>query len=105
MRSAELMEAMSASAEKLVGYIRRALVFALSLPIYAYRYTLSPMLPPSCRFQPTCSVYALEALHVHGPLKGSWLAVRRLCRCHPIALLGGGSGFDPVPPGSRQELS
>jgi len=100
-----MKQGMSARVERLARYARKALVFGLSVPIYAYRYVLSPMLPPSCRFAPSCSAYALEALHVHGPLKGTWLAVRRLSRCHPITLLGGGSGFDPVPPGSRQELS
>ena len=58
---------------------------------------LSPLLPNVCRFNPSCSVYALEALKLHGPLKGSWLTVRRLARCHPITWLGGSSGFDPVP--------
>jgi uncharacterized protein len=86
-------------AEKLARYARRGAIFALSGPIYAYRYTLSPLLPPSCRFHPTCSAYALEALAVHGPFKGTWLAVRRVSRCHPITFLGGGSGIDPVPPG------
>lgn len=51
------------------------------------------MLPPSCRFTPTCSAYALEALQRHGPFKGSYLTIRRLLRCHPW----GGSGYDPVP--------
>ncbi len=100
-----MKQAMSARAERLARYARKALVFGLSVPIYAYRYMLSPMLPSSSRFEPSSSAYALEALHVHGPLKGTWLAVRRLSRCHPIAFLGGGSGLDPVPPGSRQELS
>ena len=90
---------MSAKAEILLRSIRRGAIFVLSVPIYAYRYALSPMLPRSCRFEPSCSAYALEALSVHGPLKGSWLAARRLSRCHPIAFLGGGSGIDPVPPG------
>jgi len=90
---------MRAKAETLLRLARRGAVFALSVPIYAYRYALSPMLPRSCRFEPSCSAYALEALSVHGPLKGSWFAVRRLSRCHPIASLGGGSGIDPVPPG------
>jgi putative membrane protein insertion efficiency factor len=76
---------------------RRFLVAGLSLPIHFYRYCLSPFFPPSCRFMPTCSAYALEALHRHGPVKGSWLAARRISRCHPIAWLGGGSGVDPVP--------
>jgi putative membrane protein insertion efficiency factor len=77
---------------------RRLAVLALSLPIHVYRYTLSPVLPPACRFEPSCSRYALDALSVHGPLKGSWLAIRRLARCHPISWLGSGSGVDPVPP-------
>jgi putative membrane protein insertion efficiency factor len=96
---------MSTKAGMLLRSIRWSAIFLLSIPIHAYRYTLSPMLPPSCRFEPSCSAYALEALSVHGPLKGTWLAIRRLARCHPIAFLGGGSGFDPVPPGSRQERS
>jgi len=77
---------------------RRFAVAGLSLPIHLYRYCLSPLLPASCRFAPSCSAYALEALSLHGPAKGSWLAVRRISRCHPIAWLGGGSGLDPVPP-------
>ena len=59
-----------------------------------YQKAISPALPPSCRFQPTCSEYALEAVNRHGALRGSLLAARRLCRCHPW----GGDGFDPVPP-------
>ena len=59
-----------------------------------YRRTIGPLLPPSCRFTPTCSQYAEEALRVHGAGFGTWLVVRRLARCHPW----GGEGFDPVPP-------
>ena len=69
----------------------------LSAPIRVYRAVISPLMPHVCRFTPSCSVYALEALKVHGPVKGSWLALRRLSRCHPITWLGGSSGFDPVP--------
>lgn len=58
------------------------------------------MLPNACRFEPTCSRYALEAIETHGALKGLWLGLRRILRCHPITWLGGGSGFDPVPPRS-----
>ncbi len=76
---------------------RRIAVALLAAPIHFYRLALSPLVPPSCRFQPTCSVYALEALHEHGPLKGLALAARRLARCHPIKWLGSGEGFDPVP--------
>jgi len=61
--------------------------------ILIYRYTLSPFLGPRCRFLPTCSTYALEALRRHGPWRGGWLAIKRLCRCHPW----GGAGHDPVP--------
>jgi len=73
-------------------------VAGLSLPIRLYKALLSPLLPRSCRFEPTCSTYALEALRVHGPIKGLYLAGRRLLRCHPITWLGGSSGLDPVPP-------
>ena len=69
----------------------------LSAPIRAYRAVISPFMPHVCRFTPSCSVYALEALKIHGPVKGLWLALRRLARCHPITWLGGSSGFDPVP--------
>lgn len=77
---------------------RRLAVAILRAPILVYRYLLSPLMPPACRFHPSCSAYALEALAEHGPFKGSWLALRRLARCHPIEWLGSGSGYDPVPP-------
>lgn len=79
--------------------LRELAVSVLSLPIHLYRNLVSPLLPASCRFTPTCSAYALEALRIHGPIKGVYLATRRLLRCHPISRLGGSSGFDPVPPG------
>ena len=63
------------------------------MPIWFYQKAISPYTPPSCRFTPTCSEYARQALIKHGPLKGLWLAVRRILRCHPW----GGSGYDPVP--------
>lgn len=71
----------------------RLLAQLLILPIRFYQRCISPLTPPSCRFTPTCSQYAVEALRKHGPLRGSWLALRRLLRCHPL----GGSGYDPVP--------
>lgn len=58
-----------------------------------YQTCISPMFPPVCRYTPTCSQYAIEALQKYGPLKGSWLAIKRILRCHPW----GGSGYDPVP--------
>jgi hypothetical protein len=67
-------------------------------PLRLYRVTLSPLLPRSCRFEPTCSAYAIEAVVRHGVARGAWLALRRLGRCHPGA---GAAGLDPVP--ARQE--
>ncbi|HKB96599.1 MAG TPA: membrane protein insertion efficiency factor YidD [Rhizomicrobium sp.] len=81
--------------------MRKFTVALLSAPIRAYRALLSPLTPNSCRFTPSCSVYALEALDQHGPVKGLWLTARRLARCHPITWLGGSSGFDPVPLSKR----
>lgn len=82
--------------------VRNLLTRALKLPIHVYRLAISPMIGPRCRYQPTCSAYALEALERHGPLKGSWLTVRRILRCHPF----GGFGYDPVPePTSRPRNS
>jgi len=72
---------------------RSPLAWALSAPVWLYRKVISPLKPPTCRFRPTCSTYALEALKVHGALRGSWLTARRLCRCHPFCE----AGFDPVP--------
>lgn len=66
----------------------------LILPIRFYQLAISPHLGANCRFTPTCSQYAIEALRVHGPCRGLWLALRRITRCHPW----GGSGYDPVPP-------
>lgn len=66
----------------------------VQLPIHFYRKFISPLKPPSCRFLPTCSAYALEAIEVHGAAKGTYLAVRRICKCHPFHK----GGFDPVPP-------
>ena len=60
----------------------------------AYKLTLSPLIGQQCRFAPTCSEYAADALIEHGFWRGSWMAVRRVCRCNPW----GGSGYDPVPP-------
>ena len=66
--------------------------------VRAYRLVLSPMLGQNCRFYPSCSSYAIEALQTHGALRGSWLAARRLGRCHPW----NEGGVDPVPPSRRQ---
>jgi putative membrane protein insertion efficiency factor len=73
--------------EKTIGLLLRTL-------IQLYRYSLSYFLGRQCRFLPTCSAYADEAIRLHGPIKGSKMAVKRFCRCHPW----GNGGFDPVPP-------
>jgi len=65
--------------------------------IRLYQITLSPLFAGSCRFEPSCSRYAMGALEQHGLRRGAWLALRRLARCHPL----GGSGLDPVPPRPR----
>lgn len=67
--------------------------------IRGYRRFLSPLFPPSCRFQPTCSQYALEAIAIYGTFKGSWLAVKRISCCHPLHP----GGYDPVPSLGKEE--
>ncbi len=64
-----------------------------AIPIHLYRWFLSPFLGRHCRFQPTCSQYALEAIAAHGAARGWWLVLKRIGRCHPW----GAAGFDPVP--------
>ncbi len=81
---------------KALRWIRRPLdllTWLLVMMVRFYQRFISPLTPPSCRFTPTCSQYAVEAIQKYGPLKGSWLAMKRLLRCHPW----GGSGYDPVP--------
>jgi putative membrane protein insertion efficiency factor len=73
---------------------RTLVVWLLLAAIHAYRLLISPSLAPACRYEPSCSAYASEAIQRHGPLRGSWLALRRLLRCHPLRA----GGFDPVPP-------
>lgn len=65
----------------------------LKLIIRGYRYVISPLLGPNCRFYPSCSCYAEQAIEVHGPMRGSYLAMRRILRCHPW----NPGGYDPVP--------
>jgi uncharacterized protein len=81
----------------LIAKIYRAIVKLLALPfiliIKVYQLIISPLFPSSCRYLPTCSHYTLEALKKYGLLKGGWLGLKRIFRCHPW----GGSGYDPVP--------
>ena len=71
----------------------------LMLIIKLYQKAISPLMPPSCCFYPTCSHYGIEAIETHGALKGSWLAVRRISKCHPFHE----GGFDPVPEKDTKE--
>lgn len=77
----------------LLHWASKAMTILLLLPIKFYQNCISPLTPPSCRFQPTCSEYARQAIIKHGPIKGLALAIWRILRCNPW----GGSGYDPVP--------
>jgi len=77
----------------LIEQAKKIGIFLALLPVYFYKYCISPFTPASCRFVPTCSEYALQAIKKYGPFKGGYLALRRILRCHPW----GGHGFDPVP--------
>jgi len=74
--------------------LRGFFIFLMIIPVKIYQYIISPFLPGSCRFQPTCSEYAIQALRTRGVITGLYLSVRRILRCHPF----GGHGYDPVPP-------
>jgi len=73
--------------------LRKIMTWILLAPVYFYRAVISPLLPPSCRYTPTCSQYTIEALRRHGPFKGTYLSARRILSCNPW----GGKGYDPVP--------
>jgi len=73
--------------------VKRILSLPFILIVRAYQLLISPLTPASCRFTPTCSTYSIEALKKHGPIKGGWLAIKRISSCHPW----GKSGYDPVP--------
>lgn len=77
----------------MANVVTRALAWPLIGLVAIYRVAISPWLGGNCRFQPTCSEYAIEALRRHGALQGSWLAAKRIGRCHPW----GGAGYDPLP--------
>ncbi|PPK68098.1 membrane protein insertion efficiency factor YidD [Actinokineospora auranticolor] len=95
------MSATTAEDDRAVAARPGPVTRVLLLPVRAYRRWLSPVLPPACRFHPSCSAYAVEALTVHGALRGSWLALRRLLRCGPWHP----GGLDPVPPRTTENAS
>lgn len=74
--------------------LNKIITFPLVVLIKIYKWFISPLFPDNCRYQPTCSGYMLEALRIHGPIKGLWLGMKRISRCHPW----GSEGYDPVPP-------
>lgn len=74
--------------------LKKALRGVLIGLVLVYQYGISPLIGPRCRFWPTCSNYAIEALQIHGPIRGGWLALKRILRCHPFCA----GGVDPVPP-------
>lgn len=76
-----------------MAVLRRFIMKVMLGLIKFYRNCISPLTPPACRYTPTCSQYAMEAIQKYGPLKGGWLAFKRILRCNPF----GGSGYDPVP--------
>ncbi len=76
-----------------MNWLKKILITIVLLPVYFYRYCISPLKPPTCRFTPTCSEYAIQAVKKHGPIKGGFLAIKRILRCHPW----GGHGYDPIP--------
>lgn len=78
----------------LLGAVNHMLMWLVLIPIYVYRYTLSPLIGRDCRFLPTCSQYTIEAIRTHGVWSGIMLGIRRIGCCHPW----GGGGHDPVPP-------
>lgn len=74
-------------------FVKKILSYPILGIVYFYKYAISPLTPASCRHTPTCSNYMIEAIKIHGPLKGLWMGLRRLSKCHPW----GTHGYDPVP--------
>ncbi|MDD4657199.1 MAG: membrane protein insertion efficiency factor YidD [Bacteroidales bacterium] len=79
--------------KRFISILKKILILPFLVLIKCYQLCISPLKPASCRYTPTCSAYSIEALKKHGPIKGLWLAVKRILSCNPW----GGSGYDPVP--------
>jgi putative membrane protein insertion efficiency factor len=78
----------------LISKFQKIIGLIFLIPVYIYKYLISPLTPASCRHTPTCSEYAVQAIKIHGPFKGFLLAAKRIAKCHPW----GTHGYDPVPP-------
>lgn len=84
----------------LLSALRHCVIYLLVGLVRGYQLVISPLLGPRCRFWPSCSSYTIEALKVHGPLRGSWLSLKRIIKCHP----GHPGGMDPVPGGPSEAM-
>jgi putative membrane protein insertion efficiency factor len=85
--------------QRVLKLLKQIFIAPFILLIRLYQYVLSPLIPPTCRYTPTCSHYTVEALQTHGLLKGGWLGIKRIASCHPW----GGDGYDPVPPKKKAD--
>jgi uncharacterized protein len=92
-------DAVAVSAIRLLRAAGKLVAWPMLGIVWIYRTAVSPLLGLNCRFQPSCSEYAMQAIRIHGGFRGSWLAAKRIGRCHPW----GGSGYDPVPPRSERD--
>ena len=90
----------SININRIIRSVSTFFVFLLIIPVKLYQYLISPFLPNSCRFEPTCSEYTIQALRTRGVFTGLYLSVKRILRCHPF----GGHGYDPVPPPGNKVL-
>lgn len=84
--------------KSVINGINKFIGWIFLIPVYIYKYGISPLTPASCRHYPTCSEYAVQAIKVHGPFIGFWLATKRISKCHPW----GTHGHDPVPPKKKK---
>jgi putative membrane protein insertion efficiency factor len=84
---------MTTSSKRVFNGLKKGISYLFMALIRLYQVAVSPHIPPSCRYTPTCSQYAIEAIRKYGPFKGGWLSLKRISRCHPW----GGHGYDPVP--------
>jgi putative membrane protein insertion efficiency factor len=84
----------------LLSFVKKVFANILIAIVRFYQLAISPLYPATCRYTPTCSQYMIEAIRLHGVLRGTWMGLRRISKCHPW----GGSGYDPVPPKKEENL-